>query len=99
MRFPRGRFTIIRMMMTVVILAFTFSLLRPLTVPAARRAAEKVLIEYVPKSDPDFQLSDYRAEDAVRMPTGMWKVRFVRISGSCFISRAAARVRMSCWRD
>jgi hypothetical protein len=79
---PSLRFTMRRLMIVVVILAVTFSLLRPLIVPPTRRAAEMFLTEYVAKHDPDFRLGDYEAEAAIRMPSGFWKVRFVRISGN-----------------
>jgi hypothetical protein len=78
---PRLRFTMRRLMIAVVILAVTFSLLRPLIVPPTRRAAEMVLMKYIAKRDPDFRLGDYQAEVAIRTPSGFWKVRFVRISG------------------
>lgn len=65
----------------VAIVAAILTVARPFMTPAVVRAANRVMTG-TPDLRSGIDARHYRAESAIRTPSGFWEVRFVRVAGT-----------------
>jgi hypothetical protein len=99
------RWTLRSMLIAIAIAGVVFSVVRPLMVSPAVRAARDVLEKYGPAGEPGFTLSNFQAGRTILAKSGYWQVEFVRIAGSgepkktvIVPSNAVDKYRFNPWR-